>query len=190
MDAWLNSLWDILPLPVLIGMFIWTFSMCLFSLFLFLILLIIDHRSVARFLLRSPSFEFFARLFSSNPLSDLISIKDLSDASQVEHLPKSSFSCDSLSLISAETTINERDDTVSSFYLRHLQCFVEHERRNEKIRSLPSVKLRSTKTEDNPTNSLPTLATRRSIIRDLTCVSHSKIHQSIDSLFSKDSLIE
>ena len=132
----------------------------------------------------------FARLFSSTPLSDLISIKDLSDASQVEHLPKSSFSCDSLSLISAETTVNERDDTVSSFYLRHLQCFVEHERRNEKIRSLPSVKLRSTKTEDNPTNSLPTLATRRSIIRDLTCVSHSKIHQSIDSLFSKDSLIE
>jgi hypothetical protein len=27
----MNSLWDILPLPILVGMFIWTFSMYFFS---------------------------------------------------------------------------------------------------------------------------------------------------------------
>jgi hypothetical protein len=108
------------------------------------------------------------------------------DLSTVETIRQNGFSCDSLSLISIETTRNENSDTITSFYLRNSHC--------SKIHSLPSIKLHSIKYENKQINTLPQLSTRRSIIKDLTSVSTSfndkKVHQSIDSLFSKDSLVE
>ncbi len=112
------------------------------------------------------------------------------DLSTVETIRQNGFSCDSLSLISIETTRNENSDTITSFYLRNSHCLKE----NSKIHSLPSIKLHSIKYENKQMNTLPQFSTRRSIIKDLTSVSTSfndkKVHQSIDSLFSKDSLVE
>ena len=109
----------------------------------------------------------------------------------VETNVKGGFSNDSLSLLSCETTRNDVEDTITSFYLRNSHFRKE----NEKIRSLPSIKLHKKENEQHhQINTLPQLSTRRSIIKDLTSVSTSfndkKLHQSIDSLFSKDSLIE
>ncbi|CAF2997297.1 unnamed protein product [Rotaria socialis] len=167
MDLWWNSLLDIIPLPILIGMFIWTFSMCFFSLFLFFIFILLHKRS--------------------SSLAELVSVKELS---KMETNRKSGFSCDSLSLMSGETTRNDIEDTISSFYLKNSNYLKE----NKKMSSLPSIKLCPIINENRQINTLPQLSTRRSIIRDLTSVSNSfndkKIHQSIDSLFSKDSLIE
>jgi hypothetical protein len=121
-------------------------------------------------------------IFSSSKMFEFISNEEA-------HL-KSVFSCDSLSLISIETTRNENSDTITSFYLRNSHCLKE----NSKIHSLPSIKLHSIKYENKQMNTLPQFSTRRSIIKDLTSVSSSfndkKIHQSIDSLFSKDSLVQ
>ncbi|CAF3024435.1 unnamed protein product [Rotaria sp. Silwood2] len=167
MEWWLNSFLDILPLPILIGMFIWTFSMCIFSLFLLFILILLHKRS--------------------SPLAELISVKEFSN---IETNRKSRFSSDSLSLMSFETTKNDVEQTINSFYLKNCYYFKE----NDKINSLPSIKLCPIICENRQINTLPQLSTRRSIIRDLTSVSNSfndnKIHQSVDSLFSKDSLIE
>jgi hypothetical protein len=129
------------------------------------------------------------KYFSSTPIAELISMKK--DLSAVETIPKGGFSCDSLSLISLGTTQNDNDDPISSFYLRNCQCIKE----TEKLHSLPSIKLRPIVQQEKQMNTLPAqLSTRRSIIRDLTSVSNSftdkKTHQSIDSLFSKDSLVE
>jgi len=111
--------------------------------------------------------------------------------SNEETLGKTGFSCDSLSLISCETTRKDIEDPISSFYLGNSYYLKE----NPIIHSFPSIKFRPTITNENKKiNTLPQLSTRRSIIRDLTSVSNTlkekKIHQSIDSLFSKDSLIE
>ncbi|CAF2100658.1 unnamed protein product [Rotaria magnacalcarata] len=167
MDLLWNSLLDIIPLPILIGMFIWTFSMCFFSLFLFLFLFLLHKRS--------------------SSLAELVSVKEFS---KMEINGTSGFSCDSLLLMSGETTRNDIEDTISSFYLKNSNYLKE----NRKISSLPSIKLCPLINENRQINTLPQLATRRSIVRDLTSVSNSfndkKIHQSIDSLFSKDSLIE
>ncbi|UJR24671.1 hypothetical protein I4U23_006044 [Adineta vaga] len=146
MDWWFYSLWDILPVPILLGI-------------------------------------------ATPPIAELISMKK--DQSIDETIPKGGFSCDSLSLISLQTTQNDNEDPISSFYLRNCQCTKE----NEKMHSLPSIKLRPIIDQEKQMNTLPTqLSTRRSIIRDLTLVSNSfmdkKTHHSIDSLFSKDSLIE
>ncbi|CAF1082708.1 unnamed protein product [Rotaria sordida] len=124
---------------------------------------------------------------ASSSLAELISIKEFSN---IETIRKSGFSCDSLSLMSCEATRNDIEQTINSFYLRNSHCLKE----NEKINSLPSIKLCPIINEHRQINTLPQLSTRRSIIRDLTSVSNSfndsKIHQSVDSLFSKDSLIE
>ncbi|CAF1529822.1 unnamed protein product, partial [Rotaria sp. Silwood1] len=123
----------------------------------------------------------------SLPLAELVSVKEFSN---IETNRKSRFSCDSLSLMSCETTKNDIEQTISSFYLRNSYFLNE----NDKINSLPSIKLCPIINENRQINTLPQLSTRRSIIRDLTSVSNSfndnKIHQSVDSLFSKDSLIE
>jgi hypothetical protein len=117
----------------------------------------------------------------------LVSVKELSN---IETNVKGGFSSDSLSLISSQTTRNDVEDTISSFYLRNSHFLKE----NEKIHSLPSIKLHQKPNQHQQINTLPQLSTRRSIIKDLTSVSTSfndkKIHQSIDSLFSKDSLCE
>lgn len=103
---------------------------------------------------------------------------------------KSRFSCDSLSLMSCETTRKDIEDTISSFYLKKSN----YTKKNDKISSLPSLKLYPKTNENRHVNTLPQISTRRSIVKDLTSVSNSfnekKLHQSIDSLFSKDSLIE
>ncbi|CAF1165798.1 unnamed protein product [Adineta steineri] len=174
MDWSFYSLWDILPLPIIIGMFIWTFSMCFFSLFLLFILILLQKRSCP-------------------VVAELVSIKK--DLSNVETVRKEGFSCDSLSLISIESTQYDNSSRkISSFYLRNnSNCLKE----NSRIHSLPSIKLNPiVLNQDKQINTLPLqLSTRRSIIKDLTSVANSyndqiKIHQSVDSLFSKDSLIE
>ncbi len=115
-------------------------------------------------------------LFSSSKLSELVSHED-------KHL-KSVFSCDSLSLISIEKTQKDIENQLNSFYLKNLNYL-----KKESIPSLPLVKLRSLITNDN-TKSIP----NRSIIKDLNSLSNSfkekNLHQSIDSLFSKDSLVQ
>jgi len=93
-------------------------------------------------------------------------------------------------LISIETSRNLPDEPISSFYLRHSYCLKE----NNKTHSFPSMKYHLNQCQNKQMNSLPQFSTRRSIIKDLTSVSTSfndkKLHQSIDSLFSKDSLLE
>jgi hypothetical protein len=88
---------------------------------------------------------------------------------------KSVFSCDSLSLISIEKTQKDFEAQLNSFYLGNLNYV-----KKEPIPSLPLVKLRS--------------LTNRSIIKDLNTLSNSfkekNLNQSIDSLFSKDSLVQ
>ena len=128
-------------------------------------------------------------MFSATPIAQLVSVRK--DLSLDETIPKGGFSCDSLSLLSLQTTQNDNEDPISSFYLRNCHCIKE----NEKMHSLPSIKLRPSINQEKQVSTLPAqLSTRRSIIRDLTSVSNSftekKTHQSIDSLFSKDSLIE
>ncbi len=82
-------------------------------------------------------------------------------------------------MISYKTIRKDIEEPINSFYLKE----------KEIINSLPSIKLRS-----NQINTLPQLSKRRSIIRDLTTLSNSlkqnKMNQSVDSIFSKDSLIE
>jgi len=121
-------------------------------------------------------------IFSSSKLAELISIKELSNE---ERDLKSGFSCDSLSLISYKTIRKDIEEPINSFYLG--KSFYLKEK--EIINSLPTIKLRS-----NQINTLPQLSKRRSIIRDLTILSNSlkqnKMNQSVDSIFSKDSLIE
>jgi hypothetical protein len=102
--------------------------------------------------------------------------------------------CDYLSLVpSNPMTSNENPTSAQqSFYLHDLQCFAKHETRMLPMHSLPSISILPKTHENKQTDSLSKLATRRSIIRDLTSVSTSdgKVHHSIDSLFSKDSLLE
>lgn len=93
--------------------------------------------------------------------------------------------------MSCETTKHENLNKIDSFYLK---SSLKRKDNSTKINSLPSIKLNQMINENRKLNTLPQLSTKRSIIRDLTSASNSfnekKLHQSIDSLFSKDSLIE
>jgi len=117
--------------------------------------------------------------FSSSLLAELVSVKELSN---IETVRKGEFRCHRLSVISCEIIRNDILDPISSFYLRNSHCLKE----NEKIHSLPSIKLRPFINQDKQINTLLQLSTCHSIIRDLTSVSnsfnHKKIHQLIDLL--------
>ena len=102
------------------------------------------------------------------------------------------FTSDSLSLLTSEHQLTnvDPDQTIKSFYLDHFRCFIDNEKNGEQSQTLPLMKQSMKFFDRKQTNSLSRLATRRSIIKDLNDVSDSKIHQSIDSLYSKDSLFE
>lgn len=160
--------------------------MCLFSIFLLNIFMLLNKRFV--WFWNNCEYIKNENIFSSSNLTELISIKEIKNE---ERQVKSGFSCDSLSLISCETTRKDIEDEISSFYLQNYSNL----KQNPIINSLPSIKLRPILVNENKQiNTLPHLSTHRSIIKDINYLSNSfkqnRIHQSIDSLFSKDSLVE
>lgn len=121
--------------------------------------------------------------FSSSKVSQRLFIPNEQHLARESQL-KSVISCDSLSLISTEKPTKTLDTEHNhSFYLGNMKSDV--------LPSLPLVKLRSGIDEENKAKNF---STRRSIIKDLHTLSNSfkekNMHQSIDSIFSKDSLIQ